>query len=145
ANRTTASGFPSLTTLGGQPIKPMSYRIPPRRATVSDLPAWLQQTLSVLCVLVPYLLFFAYCLFAINWKKMWPTLREGAWVPLVLVLLLVAMVWAQIRPRTIPVAGVFVIGNFWWQLAIVGLFAALGLFCGWVQERYSWTPQEVSV
>jgi hypothetical protein len=106
---------------------------------VTDLPAWLH----VLCVLVPYALFFAYCLWAINWQKMWPTLREGAWLPLVLLLILVALVWSQIRPTDILLFGVISVGNFWWQLSAAGLLAALGLFAGWLQDRYHWYPKEV--
>ncbi len=112
---------------------------------MSDLPAWLQETLRVLAVLVPYLLFFAYCLWAINWKKMWPTLREGASVPLTLLLVLVALGWSQIRPSDFVFLGVMTIGNFWWQLGAVVLLASLGLFAGWLQERWHWTPWEVPI
>jgi hypothetical protein len=110
---------------------------------VSDLPSWLQQTLHVLCVLVPYGIFFAVCLWAINWQKMGPTLREGASLPLVLLLVLVALVWSQIKPTDIMLFGVISVGNFWWQLGATGLLAALGLFAGWIQDRYHWYPQEV--
>ena len=112
---------------------------------MNNLPAWLQQTLWTLAVLAPYLLFFVFCLWAINWKKMWPTLREGAWLPLVLLLVLVALVWSQIRPSDVMLFGVFSVGNFWWQLDAVTLLAGLGLFAGWLQERWAWTPWEVPI
>ena len=112
---------------------------------MSDLPAWLQQTLRAFAVLVPYLLFFTYCLWAINWKKMGPTLREGAWVPLVLLLILIALVWSQIRPSSVVLLGVITVGNFWWQLGAVGLLASLALFAGWLQDRWRWAPWEVPI
>jgi hypothetical protein len=112
---------------------------------VNNLPAWLQQTLWTLAVLAPYLLFFVFCVWAINWKKMWPTLREGAWLPLVLLLVFVALVWSQIRPSDVMLFGVFSVGNFWWQLDAVALLAGLGLFAGWLQERWHLTPWEVPI
>ena len=112
---------------------------------MNRLPVWLQQTLPVLAVLVPYVLFFLYCLLAINWKKMWPTLREGAWVPLTLLLVLVALVWSQIKPSDVVLFGAFTVGNFWWQLDAVALLAGLGLFAGWLQQREGWAPIEFPI
>jgi len=112
---------------------------------VNDLPAWLQQTLPVIAVLVPYALFFAFCLWAINWKKMWPTLREGAWAPLVLLLVLIALAWSQIRASDVVLFGTINVANFWWQLGAAALLACVGLFAGWLQERQSWTPMEVPI
>src|SRR5262245_53188196 len=76
---------------------------------------------------------------------MWPTLREGAWVPLVLLLVLIALVWSQIRPTDVMLFGVINVGNFWWQLEAIVLLAGLGLFAGWLQDKYHWYPQEIAV
>src|SRR5262245_1458614 len=76
---------------------------------------------------------------------MWSTLREGAWVPLVLLLVLVALVWSQIRSSEIVLFGAITVGNFWWQLGAVGLLAGAALFAGWLQERWNLTPQEVPI
>jgi len=111
---------------------------------VRDLFAWLLPLFMILLALSPYILFSLYSLLAIDWKKMGPTLREGAWLPLVLLLVLIALVWSRILPRPLDLFGLIAVGNFWWQLAAVGLLAALGLFCGWVQELYSWAPIEIA-
>ena len=37
----------------------------------------------------------AWCLFGINWKKAWGVLAQGAWAPLVLAMVLVALAWSQ--------------------------------------------------
>jgi ABC-type nickel/cobalt efflux system permease component RcnA len=95
--------------------------------------------------LVPYALWFAFCLWAVNWQRMWPTLTEGAWVPATLLVILVALVWSQIVPSRFSLFGIATAPNFWWQLCYVALLAGLGLFAGWVQERYGWTPPEFAV
>jgi hypothetical protein len=46
-----------------------------------------------------FLLFwFAWWLWAVNWKKAWHVLGEGGWAPVALVCLMVAGVWSQLRP-----------------------------------------------
>jgi len=119
---------------------------------VAEFYEWLQQVGNVistpleflwpyLAVAAPYLLWFVFCLWAVNWKKMRPALKEGAWVPLVLVMIFIAIVWSRIWPGNKFLAPL----NFWWQFAALSVLAALGLFAGWIQERYSWAPQEISV
>lgn len=86
----------------------------------------------------------AWCLFAINWRKMWPTLAAGSWVPLTLLLAVSALVWSRILPSELDLSLV-VVPNFWWQLAAVGLMTGVAFFCGWLQVRYGWYPKEISV
>jgi hypothetical protein len=117
----------------------------PRSAIVPDMPHWVDGLLSLLIVLVPYALWTLYCLFAINWKKMWPTLAEGAWVPVLLLIVLIALVWSQIRASDMTLFGVIHVGNFWWQLGALLLLTGLGLFAGWVQDRYDWAPFDYAV
>ncbi len=112
---------------------------------MADMPHWFDQALAVLIVIVPYLIWILFCLFAINWKKMRPTLSEGAWVPLLLLIILAALVWSQVHATDVILFGVITVPNFWWQLMAAGSLAALGLFAGWVQERYHWTPLEVEL
>jgi hypothetical protein len=107
---------------------------------VIDLPTWMIQILLI----VPYLLWFVFCLLAINWKKMWPTLAEGAWAPAVLVVIFAAILWSQVHAVNVTLFGFLVIGNFWWQLGALGLLTGAALFAGWVQTRYSWTPIEIA-
>src|SRR5262249_15913801 len=110
-----------------------------------DLPAWLQATLRLLLVAAPYILWIAFCLWAVNWKKMGPVLREGAWLPALLLIGLVALVWSKIVPSSVTILGQFRLPNFWWQLGFITTMAGVGLFAGWVQNKYSLTPEEIPV
>ena len=117
-----------------------------------SVPQWLSEffrflfgVLAILVVLLPAIAFIVFCLFAIHWRKMWAALREGAWIPLVLLLVLVALLWSQIAPRELSVFGYFSLPNFWWQLSAALFVAGIGLFIGWIQDRYGWYPQEVPV
>jgi hypothetical protein len=86
----------------------------------------------------------AWCLLGINWQKTWPVLRRGGWVPFVLLIVLTALVWSQMRPTDEAPFGLHV-PNFWWQLGVVGLLAGVALFCGWLQGKLGWTPAEVNL
>ncbi len=78
----------------------------------------------------------AWCLFGINWKKAWGVLAQGAWAPLVLAMVLVALAWSQMTPAT---------PQFWWKLIQVCLVVAASFFCGWVQGYFHWEPAEISL
>lgn len=95
--------------------------------------------------LVGLLLFFLFFLFAVNWQRLWPVLQEGGAIPLSLLLILVALVWSQIAPGDVVLFGGVLLGNFWWQLVVVGLVACVALFAGWLQDRYGWYPPEFAV
>jgi hypothetical protein len=86
----------------------------------------------------------AWWLLAVNWKKVWPALAEGAWAPAVLLVILTALVWSQMVPSDCGCLGFMTIANFWWQLGVVSMLAALALFCGWLQDYFGWTPAEFS-
>lgn len=108
------------------------------------MPEWLDTTLTVLLTLLPLGLWCAFCLWAINWKRMWPTLAEGAWAPAVLLMGLVALVWSRIDPRTVTLFEAVTLPNLWWQLMAVALVVSVGLFFGWLQGRWGIAPVEVS-
>ncbi|HLW65538.1 MAG TPA: hypothetical protein VKS79_09485 [Gemmataceae bacterium] len=112
---------------------------------VHALAEFLRVLLIPVLAFLPYLLWFIYCLFAVNWKKLAPTLREGGWLPATLLCILLALVWSQIVPMPVRLFGFMHLGNFWWQAVAVALWACLGLFAGWLQQRYSWTPREIAV
>lgn len=95
--------------------------------------------------LIGLLLFFLFFLFAVNWQRLWPILREGGVIPLTLLLVLVALVWSQVAPENVSLFGVASIGNFWWQVVVVGLVSSLACLAGWLQERYSWFPPEIAL
>lgn len=87
----------------------------------------------------------AWWLWGVNWKKAWVVLAEGAWVPLLLVLVMSALVWSQLSPSTMTVLGVVTLANFWWQLGALGLLVCAALFCGWLQGAFGWAPAELNL
>lgn len=87
----------------------------------------------------------AWWLWAVNWRKAWAVLAEGAWVPAVLLVILVAMVWSQLAPSDYEGLGFMRVSNFWWQLVAVGFWTGVALFCGWLQGVFAWEPVEVPV
>lgn len=84
-------------------------------------------------------------LLGVNWSRAWPVLARGAWVPLVLLAVVSALVWSQLAPSRGTLFGAGSLPNFWWQLGDVGLLVALALFCGWLQGVFRWAPAEVSL
>ncbi len=86
-----------------------------------------------------------WCLCAVNWPKTWQALALGAWAPLVLLIVAAALAWSQLAPSRVFLFGFLNVPNFWWQLVVSGLIAGLGLFCGWLQGYFGWTPAEISV
>jgi hypothetical protein len=78
----------------------------------------------------------AWCLFGINWKKAWGVLAQGAWAPLVLAMVLIALAWCQMTPAA---------PQFGWKLLQVSVVVAASLFCGWVQGYFGWQPAEISL
>jgi magnesium-transporting ATPase (P-type) len=87
----------------------------------------------------------AWWLWAVNWKNTWPVLRQGAWVPLVLLVVAGALAWSQISPSDLGLPGALIVPNFWWQLGAVSLLTLLTLFCGWLQGVFGWTPPEINL
>src|SRR5438477_12899515 len=59
----------------------------------------------------------AWWLAAVNWKKAWPVLARGGWVPLVLLTAVSAFVWSQLAPSTPTLLGA-AMPSFWWQLGV---------------------------
>jgi hypothetical protein len=91
------------------------------------------------------LAWLAWWLLAVNWKKVWPVLAQGAWAPLVLLVFLTAMVWSRLDPVPCRCLDVMTIANFWWQLFGVTLVVGLTFLCGWVQALLGWEPAEVNL
>jgi hypothetical protein len=87
---------------------------------------------------------FAWWLLAVNWKKVWPVLAQGAWLPVLFLLVIAALAWSRMFPSHRNVLGVTV-ANFWWQFGATLLLGASALFAGWVQGLIGWTPVEVEL
>jgi len=109
-----------------------------------NIPDWIVQVFSVLNPLLPGGILTVWCLFAVNWRKAWPVLSAGGWLPLALVVAMAAYVWAQVYPRPLSVLGLS-LGNGWWQMLAAGLLTGYALFLGWVQGVYGWAPEEISL
>lgn len=91
------------------------------------------------------LAWIAWWLLAVNWNKTWSVLRQGAWVPLVLLMLVGALAWSRIAPSSCNCLGFLEVPNFYWQLGAVGLLAAGTCFCGWLQGLLGWTPADINL
>jgi hypothetical protein len=91
------------------------------------------------------ILWILWWLLAVNWKKMWPVLAIGAWLPLILVVILAAFVWSRIEPGPGNFLGLVTIESFWWQLGNLAFLVALALFCGYLQGLLHWTPPEIDL
>ena len=87
----------------------------------------------------------AWWLWAVDWRKTWAVLAQGAWAPVVLLMLISALVWASLAPAPLTGLGFVVIPNFWWQLLAVWGVVAATCFCGWLQGVLQYHPPEVRV
>jgi hypothetical protein len=94
---------------------------------------------------LPWALWCVWWLWAVNWRKAWPMLAEGGWVPVVLLMIVTSLAWAMIDARPCNCLGFTVVSNGWWQLGSVATLAALALLCGWIQGYFGWMPPEISV
>jgi hypothetical protein len=112
---------------------------------IQQLWSFLRALWAILVPLLPILLWAAFWLFAVDWRKLWPVLRAGAWAPCVLLGLMAALVWSRLAPGKCDCLGLTPIPNFWWQLGSVGLLAGIALFAGWLQGQLSYVPPEIAV
>jgi hypothetical protein len=110
-----------------------------------DLNEFLAHCGKVLLVVTPYALWCVFWLFAVNWKKAWVVLAQGAWGPLTLLIVTVPFVWSRIAWSSCNFLGILTIPNFWWQLGAVLLFVGLAFFSGWLQGYLHLTPAEMAL
>jgi hypothetical protein len=90
------------------------------------------------------IMWIAWWLLGVSWRKAWPALGNGGWAPLVLLVLVVSLVWSRLQPGSCDCIGV-VVPNFWWQLGYVAMLVAVALFCGWLQGVLHWQPAEINL
>jgi hypothetical protein len=103
---------------------------------------------ELVTLLAPWALLIAWLawwLWAVNWRRAWAVLAEGAWAPVVLLMILTARVWASLDPGECSFAGIMTLPSFWCKLSGVGLLLAVTLFCGWLQIVLGWPPKEISL
>jgi hypothetical protein len=96
---------------------------------------------ELVLLLAPWLLLIAWVawwLWAVNWKRAWVVLAEGAWAPVVLLMILAAHVWASLDPGGL-------LPGFWWKLGGVCLVVGGTLLCGWLQVVLNWSPAEINL
>jgi hypothetical protein len=109
---------------------------------------WNEMTLAVgrvLGVFLPVLVWCAFWLWAVNWRKAWKVLGAGGWAPLVLLILVGTAAWSQVAPTRYSVFELLSVPSFVWQLCVVLLFVGLALFCGWLQGYFGTRPVEIEV
>jgi hypothetical protein len=106
---------------------------------------WFQQLSWYLVKLLPGGLFTVWCLWGVNWRRAWPVLATGGWVPMVLIGLMAAFVWSLIWPTNAIVLGFLVVPNLVWQLGSVAILIGVALFCGSLQTRYGGEPPEIDL
>lgn len=111
----------------------------------ASFPPWLYQTYWVTLRLLPLIALIAWCLWGINWRKAWPVLAMGGWIPFVLIGIMAAMTWSLVFPRPAQVLGIMTLPNGLWQSCAVALLLCVVLFCGWLQTRLGWYPPEISL
>jgi hypothetical protein len=105
----------------------------------------LPQIRSVFVTLLPVGVLVVWMLWAVDWRRAWPVLAAGGWLPLTLIGLMAAFVWSRVWPSTAILFGVVFVPNILWQLGAVGLLIGLALFCGWLQTRLGWYPPEIDL
>jgi hypothetical protein len=108
------------------------------------LAGWATYALGGLGALLLLAAWTAYWLWGVNWQRTWQFLAQGAWVPLVLLLVMAAIVWSQLAPGPCECLGTR-LDNFWWQLGAVAALLCWTLFLGWVQGFFGWTPPEIDL
>jgi hypothetical protein len=89
------------------------------------------------------LVWLAWWTWGANWNNIWPVLRRGGWLVVVLIMILAALAWSQMAPGEWHGLGILVLPNFWWQLCAVGLLTGLTLLCGYLQGVFAWQPAEI--
>lgn len=83
----------------------------------------------------PLIAWLAVWLFAADWSKLWPVMRRGGWIGVVLIGLMMTLIWGVIAP---PTGGThFILGltvsNFVGKFMYVTALLVMMMLCGSVQ------------
>ncbi len=109
-----------------------------------DLWTLAQQLFQLGVVHLLLIVWIAWWLWAVNWKKVWPVLAQGGWVAVTLLAIFGALAWSRIAGSDYSLGSVL-LPNFWWQLGAVGVLIGVTLLCGWLQTYLDWSPAEISL
>jgi hypothetical protein len=111
---------------------------------VQQIPEASTSIASVVAVVLPFVLWIAWWLWCVDWRKLWPTLGSGAWAPAVLLVAMGGVVWGRLDPRDLTWPGFYVPSMAWHVLAAICL-GCLAMICGWLQGVFGWVPPEFPV
>jgi hypothetical protein len=115
------------------------------RELIANLATLAYELLALAWHYVLFIVWIAWWLWGVNWKRGWAFLGQGAWAPLVLLMLVSALVWSRIAPGRCDCLGIVSVPNFLWQLGYVSMLVAIALFCGWLQGVFHWSPAEINL
>src|SRR5262245_2763033 len=90
-----------------------------RQGTAVDIHIDLGRLYSVFLAVLPMARWISWWRWAVDWNRMGPVLREGAWAPVLLVMIVAAFAWSRIAPSECACLQVVILPNFWWQLGSV--------------------------
>jgi hypothetical protein len=116
-----------------------------RVEAVAELPEWLTNVIEILVWLLPLGLWVVWWLLAVNWKKAWAVLAEGAWLAVLLLIFLSSLVWSHIDQSKLTITGVGTVSSLWWRIGCVCALTLIALFCGWLQGALGLTPPEMEL
>ncbi len=103
----------------------------------------LTPVMTVLSALLAGGFWCAWWLLGVNWRKAWPILAAGGWAPVVLLSFLLAFVWTAVDPAPCTYLAFVTLPSFWGHLGSVLLLVLAALFCGWLQGKFGWAPEEI--
>jgi hypothetical protein len=112
---------------------------------VSELPEWLTSILAFLVSWLPLAAWVVWWLLAVNWKKAWVALAQGAWLAVLFLMFLSSFAWSCIDQSALTITGVGTVSSFWWRLGCVCALTLTALFCGWLQGNMGWAPPEIEL
>ena len=115
------------------------------RHLLGDLGTLAYQLMTLGWHYVLFIVWIAWWLWGVNWKRAWAFLGQGAWAPFVLLMIVSALVWSRIAPSSGNCLGFMIVPNFWWQLGYIGMLVAVMFFCGWLQAVMHWAPADINL
>jgi hypothetical protein len=102
----------------------------------------LTRVVAGLNALLPGGLWCAWWLWGVSWRKTWPILAAGGWAPVVLLSLLATVIWTVLDPVACTCLVFVTLPAFWGHLGSVLLLVLAALFCGWLQGKFGWAPED---